>query len=121
MSSKFTASTIYLEAGNTNYQRISFLKSINCKVQEEIVSQKEIVIPGEFSGIYENYNELQKKAGFDLSLFKGSKATVYTYKVTEYLDTKHAYANLIVCNGKIIGGDIFTADLNGKMLPLEKV
>ena len=120
VSSKFTASTVYSEEGSTNYQRISFLESIKCKVQEEIVSKKDIVIPDEFSNVYENYNKLQISAGFDLVPFKGSKATVYTYKVTKYKDIKDAYANLIVCNGKIIGGDIFTTDLNGQMLPLKK-
>ena len=120
VSSKFTSSTAYAKEGSTNFERINFLNSINCKVKEEIVSQKAIVIPSEFSDVYTKYNELQKKAGFDLTTFKGSKATVYTYKIIKYKDIKNAYANLIVCNGKIIGGDIYTTDLEGEMLPLLK-
>ena len=89
-------------------------------MQEEYISKKEITIPTEFSDVYIKYNELQKKVGFDLLSFKGAKATVYTYKVTDYKELKNAYANLIICNGKIIGGDIFTTDLKGEMLPLLK-
>lgn len=120
VSSKFTSSTVYAVDGGTNRERINYLDSINCKVSEEFVSQKEIVIPETFSSVYERYNDLQNKAGFDLVQYKGTKAILYTYKVLEYKNTKNAYANLIVCNGKIIGGDIFTTDLNGQMLPLKK-
>ena len=70
---------------------------------------------------YRNYNELQKKAGFDLSAYKGSKAKVYTYKVLSYGPFKaqdNARLNLIVYNGRIIGGDISTVAINGVMLPL---
>lgn len=120
VSSKFTSSTAYAKEGSTNYERINYLNSINCKVQEEIISQKEIVIPDEFSDVYERYNGLQLEAGFNLVPFKGAAATLYTYKVSEYKNIKNAYVNLIVCNSKIIGGDIFTTELNGQMLPLKK-
>lgn len=120
VSSKFTSSTAYAINGSTNSERINYLKSINCKVNEEIVSQKEIIIPDEFSSVYERYNKLQLHVGFDLLQYKGAKATLYTYEVLDYKSLKNAYVNLIVCNGKIIGGDIFTTDLNGQMLPLKK-
>lgn len=120
ISSKFTSSTAYLQEGSTNFERINYLNSLGCGVQEEYISKKEITIPTEFSDVYIKYNELQKKAGFDLLSFKGAKATVYTYKVTDYKELKNAYANLIICNGKIIGGDIFTTELKGEMLPLLK-
>lgn len=120
VSSKFTSSTVYAIDGSTNYERINYLKSIDCKVNEEIVSQKQIVIPDEFSSVYERYNRLQLQAGFDLIQYKGAKATVYTYRVSEYKNTQNAYVNLIVSGGNIIGGDIFTTDLSGEMLPLQK-
>ena len=120
VSSSFTSSTAYAIDGSTNYERINYLKSINCKVSEEFVSQKQIVIPDQFSSVYERYNNLQLQAGFDLEQYKGATATLYTYKVLAYKNLQNAYANLIVCNGKIIGGDILTTDLSGKMLPLKK-
>lgn len=120
VSSKFTSSTVYAKDGNTNYERINYLESINCKVQEEIISQKEIVIPETFSEVYQRYNNLQNKAGFDLTQYKGAKAISYTYKVLDYKNLQNAYVNLIICNGKIIGGDILTTNLNGQMLPLIK-
>ncbi len=120
VSSKFTSSTVYAIDGSTNHERIDFLSSINCKVSEEFVSQKEIIIPEEFSQVYERYNSLQNKAGFDLIKYKGAKSTLYTYKVLDYKNLQNAYVNLIVCDGKIIGGDIYTTNLNGQMLPLKK-
>ncbi len=120
VSSRFSSSTIYAISGDTNFNRISYLKSINCSVEEEIISQKDIVIPSEFSDVYKKYNEIQIKAGFNLLNFKGVNATIYTYKVTDYNGIKNAYANLIVSDGRIIGGDIFTTDLGGQMLPLLK-
>lgn len=120
VSSRFTSSTAYSINGTTNYERVAYLESINCKVSEEFVSQKQIVIPDQFSSVYERYNNLQLQAGFDLEQYKGAKATLYTYKVLAYKNLQNAYANLIVCNGKIIGGDILTTDLSGKMLPLKK-
>lgn len=107
--------------GATHNLRAEFAKSIRCQIDEDTATQKEIIIPLEFDATYRNYNELQKKAGFDLSEYKGCKATVFTYKVLSYgpfTAKDHAQLNLIVYNGRIIGGDISTVSTDGVMLPL---
>ena len=76
---------------------------------------KEIVIPEEFSDVYMKYNGLQRSAGYDLMPYRGRKATVYTYRVTDAEDT---VINLIVSDGKIIGGDISSVRIDGEMKPL---
>ena len=107
--------------GDTNRHRMEFVNSIGCVVDEDSATSKSIVIPVEFNETYQNYNLLQNRAGFDLSEYKGCEVTVYTYRVLSYgsFDKKdEAQLNLIVYNGRIIGGDISTVRIDGVMLPL---
>lgn len=102
--------------GSTNATRVEYIKSIGIAPDDTDVSSKEIVIPQNFSNVYKEYNRLQKKAGFDLSRYRGEKATVYTYGVSGSDRELH----LIVCKDKIIGGDIADINVNGEMLPLKR-
>jgi len=101
--------------GSTNELRMIYLKSLGIEAEDDRLSSKEITIPQNFNEVYKEYNNLQKKSGFDLSRFKGKKATVYTYS----LSGSEKQIHLIVCNQKIIGGDIADVNVNGKMYPLK--
>lgn len=101
--------------GSTNAIRTEYIKSLGYNIDETTLSAKEIVIPESFSEVYERYNALQKKAGFDLSVFKGKEASVYTYRLSENEET---VINIIVSDNIIIGGDISSVRLNGDMKPL---
>lgn len=101
--------------GSTNALRMIYLKGLKLEADDSRLSHKEITIPLNFSEVYEEYNELQKKAGFDLSRFKGKSATVYTYE----LSGTEKQIHLIVCDGKIIGGDVADVKLGGEMKPLK--
>lgn len=100
--------------GSTNEIRVQYLKSLKLDVDDSNVTSKDITIPQKFNKVYENYNALQKKSGFDLSKYKGKPATVYTYKLSGTEKLLH----LIVCNSIIIGGDIADVNINGEMKPL---
>lgn len=69
-----------------------------------------------------NYNEIQTDQGYDLEPYKGQNVTLYTYEITNYEGyTEGIVADLLVCNGKVIGGDICnTSADNGFMTGLEK-
>lgn len=117
----FTAANNKLKNGSTNALRVEFAQSIRCEIKPEVLEQKEIIIPAEFSDVYESYNSIQKKAGYDLSKYKGCPITIYTYSVLDYgffTQEDNARLNLMVYNGRIVGGDISTVDLTGIMLPL---
>ncbi|MBR7133366.1 MAG: DUF4830 domain-containing protein [Clostridia bacterium] len=101
--------------GSTNALRVSYLKGLGLDPNDSDCVSKEITIPQSFSEVYQSYNRLQKKAGFDLSRYKGRSATVYTYPLTA-----GTVANLVVCDGEVIGGDIAETALNGQMKPLLK-
>ncbi len=101
--------------GSTNEMRMIYLKSLKLDAEDANLTHKDITIPQNFSEVYEEYNKLQKKSGFDLSRFKGKNATVYTYD----LSGTEKQIHLIVCNGIIIGGDIADVNIDGKMYPLK--
>ena len=75
----------------------------------------EFEIPLKFNSVWENYNNLLKEKGYDLSLYKGKKCKRYTYLIP----SENARANIIVSDGKIIGGDISSITLDGIMIPIK--
>ena len=101
--------------GETVTDRVTFAKSLGYSISEQYETKKDIVIPSVFSDVYENYNALQKNGGFDLSAYKGEQATVYTYPVTNHPEGDGVMMNIIVCKGRIIGGDICSAEYDGFM------
>ncbi|MDO4750186.1 MAG: DUF4830 domain-containing protein [Eubacteriales bacterium] len=98
-----------------NEERVEYLASCGWEVESEPVDTQQIVLPQELSDVFAEYNELQKKQGFDLSKFAGRQATLYSYRVTNYPSTDTVLANLYVVEGRVIGGDIHSTSLNGFM------
>lgn len=102
-------------------QRQAFLKEMGWEVSDEYDECKAVTIPKEFNEVYEKYNKLQKQQGFDLEDYKGKTAEVYTYAVKNYGNKKQEVrANLIVCEGQLVGGDVCSAELDGFMQGLRK-
>ncbi|MBQ6815658.1 MAG: DUF4830 domain-containing protein [Clostridia bacterium] len=104
--------------GADNNSRINFIKSLGVTVSEEVFEQKEITIPQQFNKVYENYNNTQIKAGFNLKNHLGKNAVLYRYVVNSPKELNNAFVNIIVLDGEIIGGDISSVELDGYMLPL---
>lgn len=97
----------------TDEQREAYLTSLGWEFNLPCEEQQ-IQIPQEFNDTYTQYNEIQKQQGFDLEDYKGQTATVYTYNITNYEGYENRdciYANLIVCNGVLIGGDVCSTSL----------
>lgn len=87
-------------------ERIAFIENLGYLVnknQTEVIKQVEI--PHIFSSTYEQYHKLQLQAGYDLKKHAGSKATLYTYNLI-YENRTDVYANLLVADDRVIGGDI---------------
>lgn len=90
-----------------NNARVEYLRSYGWEVEEEAESIEEIVIPEEFSDVFQKYNEIQKKQGFDLEKLKGQRVKRYTYIVTNYPnEPEHVRANLFIYKEKVVAGDI---------------
>lgn len=109
--SRPAANAITLE---TDAQREEYLTSLGWEFKTPC-EQKEVQIPLEFNDTYTDYNEIQKTQGFDLEDYKGQTATVYTYNITNYSGYENrdcVYANLLVCGGVLIGGDVCSTSVS---------
>ena len=97
-----------------------FLSFYGWQVSEKPIESQKITIPEEFDTIFEDYNLLQKEAGLDLKMYRGMSGTRYTYKVLNYPENiENVRANVIVIDGKSVGGDISTVALDGFMHSLK--
>lgn len=92
-----------------------FLKSYGWEVDAENVHTQQTVIPNEFSEVYERYNALQLKQGYDLTKYKGEQVVQYTFTVKNYKGGDNIEAHVLAWGGKIIGGDLCNTELNGFM------
>jgi len=91
----------------TNDDRVSFLKSFGYEVETEPLEVKEVKVPEKFDSVYERYNDVQRAQGLNLKRYAGKTAMRYTYRITNYGSPESAtYANLLVYDGSIIGGDV---------------
>lgn len=105
----------------TNEDRIKFLEQFGWTVGAEALQSEEVLIPAEFDKIFAGYNEIQKSQGLDLGKYKKKKLTRYTYEVTNYEGYEgKVLANILVYRGKVVGGDICSADADGFLQGFEK-
>ncbi len=95
----------------------SLLASLGYDFSENY-TKKTFTIPNEFDLVYNNYNAIQKEAGYDLLPYRGKECIMYTYEIYNHPFGK-CNANIIVYKGKIIGGDISSVNLDGFMVPLQ--
>ncbi len=94
-------------AGGTEEERLGFLASWGWEVSPAGGWVEEVQIPGTFDPVYDAYNQLQLKQGFDLAHYAGERVRRYSYPLTNCPNSgEDIRANLLVYRGKIIGGDI---------------
>lgn len=100
-----------------NTARLNFLSTLGWEVEQEPAEVVEVVIPQEFGDVYQNYNQIQKQQGLDLTPYRGKKVKRYTYVVNNYPGRpENIRANLLIYRDKIIGGDICSLEAkNGFM------
>lgn len=104
----------------TNAERINYIKNAGYTVLSNQPQTKNVTIPEMFSDVYNNYNDIQRISGYDLSLYKGCEVTIYTYKINPPNDySGECVINMIVYNERIIGGDVSSTALGGFMLPIK--
>ena len=98
-------------------QRAAFLSQFGWKFAPDPVEVTEVIVPSDFSKGYTEYAEMNKAAGFDLEPYKGLRAKRWTYDILNYpgYENKTGYiqANILVYEGKVIGGDICSLEQGG--------
>jgi len=104
----------------TNAERVKFLEAYGWEIDEKALETQEIIIPEQFGDVYAHYNELQVKQGFDLSKYGGERAVRYTYRILNFTDsTVNAVADIIICGGVVVAGDVQNNALDGYMTTLD--
>ena len=106
---------VLFASGETDTNNIVFLKGYGWKVRTKAVEKEDIIIPKPFDRVYENYNDIQLKAGLDLRPYMGMKGVRYTYIVENYPKDvgEEVRANVICINNEPVGGDIMTVSIRG--------
>lgn len=106
--------TYTLQAGNTEEQCL-FLEQFGFEPYSENFQSSEVIIPSEFNTVYDEYNELQKKVGLDLSKYKGKNVQKVTYPLK---NTDNETAVLLVFRDTVIGGHITNGEYGEDNKPL---
>ncbi len=101
-----------------NYSLTDFFQQFDIVVDENTMTESEIMIPSVFNAVYDSYNALQKNQGFDLNDYKGKKAVRYTFDVLNDKENYDVKTNIIVCENRVIAGDLCTYALDGMMTAL---
>ena len=108
---------VVFASGETDVKNIEFLKGYGWDVETRAMESAEVIIPEPFDRVYENYNNIQLRAGLDLRPYMGMRGVRYTYIVKNYpSDVGEAVrANVICINSEPVAGDIMTVSINGFM------
>jgi len=106
--------TVSFEKIRSNEDRVAFLAQFGWAVDSIPTESTTVTIPREFDKVFAAYNEMQRAQGLDLSVYSGKTVERYTYTVTNYQGHEGTVlANLLIYRGRVIGGDICSADSRG--------
>lgn len=100
----------------SNDDRVRFLASFGWEVVTSPAETSQVRIPAENSQVFARYNSLQKTMGYDLTPYAGKTVMRYVYTIKNYPGaTEPVYATVLICDNKIIGGDITDTAATGKI------
>ncbi len=98
----------------TAEQREAYLTGLGWEIERTPLSVREVKIPAGFDAEYAVYSGLQSEQGFDLQALRGERVKLYTYRVNNYpAENADMVANLLVKDGRVVGGDICQARAGG--------
>lgn len=119
LKGEFFKTASYENLENTD-DRIRCAKSLGWQVDKSSETVKTVYIPNESTEEFDAYNEMQKMCGFDLFPYMGKGALCYTYRITNFPGDApvNAFLNLIIYDGKMIGGDCDVLEYDEMYLPV---
>ncbi len=111
-------SFIYFSTNEEIYAK-KFLKAFGIVTEQHPTSRESILIPENFDKIFEEYNDLQKSAGFDLAPYRGKAAVKFTFRVLNFPDPElEIFANVIIIDEEVVAADLISPRLSGFILPV---
>ncbi len=91
----------------TEDQRLAFLTTLGWTANATPVETLDLQLPPQWSDEWIAYVELQNDQGLPFVDFAGRQVRRYTYTITNYPGIDQGVqANLYVCDGQLIGGDV---------------
>ena len=100
----------------TKEDRMAFLESLGWQADPETEEANSVRIPDCSEGAMADYNALMQKGGYNLSDYEGKSVDQYQYQLKNYSGCEQTvWVTLYVWQGRVIGGDIHTAALDGFM------
>lgn len=93
----------------------SYIQQLGYQTAGSADEIRTIVIPQWFDATYSDYNTRLKRAGFDLSPYRGEEVQYYTYSITNYPDSDEpsVLLHLLVWEDRLIGGDLASPTAGG--------
>ena len=113
VQSSETVSTLAQTKVKTNEDRIAFLQHYGWTVLEEPISVEDLQLPSVSDQNFQTLLELQMDQGFPLSEYADQTVKRYTYQITNYPNQPNALAQLFVHKSTVIGGLVFSPELDG--------
>ena len=99
----------------------TFLQEYGWQTSAEPSELEDVMIPTEFNDVYEQYNTMQKTQGYDLEDYRGEFAKRVTFEIKNYPgQEENVRANVLVHDGKVIGGDICSVESDGFIQGFER-
>lgn len=98
---------------------LTYLESLGWETEQKPTSER-ILLPETFGEEFQDYLALQTEGGFNLESYGGKTITRYSFTLTNYPTGEEGIlADLLVLDGKIIGGELRSSALDGFMVPLK--
>lgn len=99
--------------------RCAYLASLGYRADPASEELREVRLPETFDALLEDYNALQLAQGWDLRAARGKPCLCCSYDLVGYPGRDgRVIATLYLFRGRVIGGDVHTAAVDGFMRPL---
>lgn len=120
----FSGDAGYSLAAGSPRELLAFISQFGWEVEGTPVEIADVAIPESFDDVYDNYNSIQLAQGLDLSNYAGVAVKRWSYRILNYPDypegTDYIRINILVYDGRVIGGDVCSLKLDGFMHGFEK-
>ncbi|MBQ4517440.1 MAG: DUF4830 domain-containing protein [Clostridia bacterium] len=112
----------YMQNLTTTEARIRCLAYYGWQADPGSETERKVHIPKPLDSVYLEYNKLQKVCGFNLEDYAGQSAENFSYQVENfpYAIEEPVYVNILISEGKLIGGDCMSNAIDGFMLPIDR-